>query len=56
MLASYFYPQFDWLATGGANKLTDEKIHILFNRKVIYLCDADKAGRDNSTINKLKKY
>lgn len=55
-LAAFYYPQFDWLATGGSNSLTDESISPLFNRKVYYLPDADKAGRKNSTINKLTAY
>lgn len=56
IFASFFYPQFDWLATGGANKLTDEKISVLFGRKIYYLNDADKAGKENSTIKKLIAY
>lgn len=53
-LASFYYPQFDWLATGGNNGLTSEMLAPLENRKVFYVCDADKAGRDNATINRLK--
>ncbi len=56
VIASFFYPQFDWLATGGANKLTDEKIEVLFGRQIFYLSDADIAGRENSTIKKLSAY
>jgi Zn ribbon nucleic-acid-binding protein len=56
IIAAYFYPQFDWMATGGSNKLTDEKINVLFGRKIYYLCDADKAGRNSSTLKKLKAY
>lgn len=56
IISSFFYPQFDWLATGGANKLTDEKIAVLFGRKIYYLSDADKAGTENSTIKKLAAY
>lgn len=55
-IASFFYPQFDWLATGGNNKLTGEKIHVLFNRKIYYLNDADKAGKENSTLKRLREY
>lgn len=55
-IASHFYPQFNWIATGGANKLTDEKIDVLFNRRILYLNDADRAGKENSTIRKLKAY
>ncbi|MCO5258691.1 MAG: DUF6371 domain-containing protein [Crocinitomicaceae bacterium] len=56
VLASFFYPQFNWLATGGSNGLTGETISALFNKKIYYLCDADKAGRENSTIKKLQDY
>jgi predicted P-loop ATPase/Zn ribbon nucleic-acid-binding protein len=55
-IASFFYPQFDWLATGGNNKLTGEKIHVLYNRRVFYVNDADKAGKENSTIKRLAEY
>jgi len=55
-IASFFYPQFDWLATGGNNKLTGEKIGVLFNRKVFYVNDADKAGKENSSLKRLKEY
>ena len=55
-IASSFYPQFDWLATGGNNKLTGEKIHVLFNREIYYLNDADKAGKENSTLKRLQEY
>ncbi|MDQ3190613.1 MAG: DUF6371 domain-containing protein [Bacteroidota bacterium] len=56
IICSFFYPQYDWIATGGANKLTDEKISVLFNRKIYYLADSDQAGRQNSTIKKLLAY
>lgn len=56
IIASFDYPKFDWIATGGANKLTGEKISALFGRKIYYVCDADKAGRENSNIKKLKEY
>ena len=56
IICSFFYPQFDWLATGGANNLTNDKINALRGRKIYYLSDADKAGRENSTIKKLEAY
>ncbi|MDO8999789.1 MAG: DUF6371 domain-containing protein [Bacteroidota bacterium] len=56
VIASFVYPEFDWIATGGANKLTDDKISALFNKEVYYLNDADKAGKENSTIKKLIAY
>lgn len=54
VISSFFYPEFDWLATGGAQNLTSDKMEVLYGRKVIYLCDADKIGTNNSSINKLK--
>ena len=56
IICSYFYTQFDWLATGGANKLTNDKINALCGRQIYYLNDADKAGKENSTIKKLEAY
>lgn len=62
VLASFFYPQFDWVACGSSNGLSDgtnetsDKLTPLFGRKVYWICDADKAGRSNSSINNLKKY
>lgn len=50
-IASYFYPQFDWVACGSNNGLTDgqngrpDKISVLKGRKVYWLSDADKASR-----------
>ncbi|AXE16699.1 DUF927 domain-containing protein [Runella rosea] len=57
VIASFSYPQFDWVACGSANGLTDAKITPLKGRKVIWLCDADKAGRqDASSIKNLEKH
>ena len=56
VIASFHYPDYDWVACGANNGLTDDKIAALFGRKVIWLCDADKAGRVNSSIKKLKSY
>ena len=54
VIASYFYPDFDFVATGGSNGLTDEMLQVLKGREIYYLGDADIAGRNNSTIKKLK--
>jgi hypothetical protein len=56
ILAAYYYPEFDWLATGGNNGMTSEMIPALFNRTIYYLCDSDLAGRTSSTLKKLKEY
>lgn len=50
-VASFFYPQFDWVACGSNVGLTDgqngrpDKISVLKGRKVYWLSDADEAGR-----------
>lgn len=56
VVCSYFYPQYDWLATGGSNGLTVEKVQILKDKEVYYLSDNDKAGKENSTLKKLEQY
>ena len=38
-------PQFIWIATGGANGLTEEKAIVLKGRKVIIIYDCDNGGR-----------
>jgi len=55
-IASHYYPQFDWLATGSRNGLTDDKISVLQNRQVLFLPDADVAGRENSSIKTLERH
>ena len=63
VISSWFYKHFDWLACGSANGLgtgegvpDDFKVKTLYNRQVIWLADADKAGRSNSSIKKLGRY
>lgn len=57
-LASYFYPEYEWLSTGSANGLTNEKIDniapFLKNKRIIWLCDADDTGRKASSIKNLR--
>lgn len=53
-IASFFYPAFQWLATGGSNGLTNRKLATLQGRKIYLFTDADKAGRESSTIEKLR--
>ncbi len=55
-IASFFYPQFDWVSCASNNGLTDEKITVLHNRTVYWLCDADNAGRKNASIDRATKY
>ncbi|MFC3812849.1 DUF6371 domain-containing protein [Lacihabitans lacunae] len=54
VIASYFYPEYVWLASAAANGVKTEKAKNLIGREVIWLCDADKAGRDNSSIRNLR--
>jgi len=50
VIASYFHPEYDWMAAGSANGLTLEKIQdALLNRKAYWLCDADIAGREKAS-------
>ena len=56
VISSFFYPQFDFLATGGSNGLTVEKVQQLNGKEVYYLADNDKAGKENSSIKKLDGY
>jgi hypothetical protein len=45
IVGSILFPQYIWLATGGANGLTTEKARILKDRNVIILPDCDNGGR-----------
>lgn len=54
-IASFHYPQYDWLACCAGDGLTDDKAQILKGHSVIWLCDADKKGRDNSSLRTLKR-
>jgi hypothetical protein len=56
VIASWFYPHFDFVACGAANGLTGEKLSVLYGRKIYWLADADKAGRENSSLKNLKAY
>jgi len=44
-LGSFEFPEYIWLASGGANGLTRDKAEILRGFKVIILYDADSQGR-----------
>jgi hypothetical protein len=59
LIASFFYTRYDWVACAANTGLTDAKIPALFGRRVVWLCDADVAGRRgkfNSSIRKLEAY
>lgn len=62
VMAASKYPDYDWVACGSASGLSDgsndtaDKITPLMNRTIYWLCDADKAGRSNSSIRNLAKY
>ena len=45
LVCSVMYPDFCWIATGGANMLSSEKAKALQNCPVILCYDADDAGR-----------
>lgn len=55
IIASFHYPEYDWVACGSANGLTADKAKVLASKKVIWLCDSDVAGRQNSSIENLDK-
>ena len=56
VIVSYFYQDFDVVACGAANGLTAEKLAVLYGCTIYWLADADKAGRENSSLKVLKAY
>lgn len=46
IIGSMFFPEYIWLATGGANSLTTSKAQSIQYRKVIYIPDCDEAGNN----------
>lgn len=62
VIASWHYPQFDWVGCGSASGLSDgngetnDKISVLKDKKVVWLCDADIAGRSNSSLRNLERH
>jgi hypothetical protein len=58
VLSSFYYPQYKWVSCGAANGLTvvsKHKTKVLQGRKVYWVCDSDKAGRENRSIDNLQK-
>jgi len=45
------FPEYIWLATGGASALTESKAKVLSNRKIILFPDMDEAGRKSIVKN-----
>jgi hypothetical protein len=55
VIASFFYPQYSWIACGSCHGLMEQKIGVLVNRSVYNLRDADAAGRVKGSIEKRLK-
>jgi hypothetical protein len=57
IIGSAYYPNYIWLATGGANGLTEQKAKVLSKRTVLYMPDCDEAGRNSvaKVLNLLEK-
>lgn len=53
VIASYFYPNFNWVSCAAADSLTDDKAKVLKGFTVVWLCDADAKGRKNASLNTL---
>jgi hypothetical protein len=56
ILSSLIYPQFEWLATGGNNGISEDKYAFLLGKTVYYICQGDAAGRENSAIKRLRSW
>lgn len=63
VIASWFYPDYIWVSCAANSGLSDgtngtnNKIIPLYNaHQVVWLCDADKAGRKFSNVRNLQKY
>lgn len=55
VIGSFFYPQYDWLATGGSSALGD-KLLSLKGKSGMVLVDADDAGRNTTIAKKLQQF
>jgi hypothetical protein len=58
LIGTAFYPEYIWMAAGGANGITYEKAAPLIGRQVIILFDLDESGRNGSkdSAEVLRKY
>jgi len=58
VIASWFYPSYNWVSCASADGLTTEKLEqsLLGVKKIVWLADSDKAGRENSSIRNLQAY
>ena len=54
LIASFVYPQFIWIASGGANRIPENKLGLLRNRNLQILFDNDKGGMQGSMMLKDK--
>ena len=60
IICSFFYPELLWVSCGSASGLSDgtagsnDRLTPLQDRIVWWICDADKAGRKNSSIQNLE--
>ena len=57
ILSHYIFPEYTWIASGGKNGLSSEKINVLEGHKVVIIPDADEDGRKSASVAKerLKK-
>ncbi len=58
IVATHHYPEYLWIATGGATGFTKRKANPLRQREILLFIDCDKAGRNNapktvSTLNEI---
>lgn len=55
-LGDFFYPHYDFVATGGASSLSEDKVEALRGKSGYVLHDADSTGRQLSTWKALSKH
>ena len=52
IIGSILYPEYLWLASGGAKALTPGKAEVIRGRNIILITDADEAGREGAERNR----